>query len=64
MQNINRPILACTSETWVLSTSEEKSLAVFERKVLRSTHGPVKGTVNEELGTIMNCTLCMRTKLN
>jgi len=35
-----RPVLACGSETWVLSKSEEAVLGVFERKILRAICGP------------------------
>ena len=35
-----RPVLACGSETWVLSKSDEARLGVFERKVLRAIFGP------------------------
>jgi hypothetical protein len=34
-----RPVLACGSETWVLSKSEEAILGVFERKILRAIFG-------------------------
>jgi hypothetical protein len=37
-----RPVLTCASETWMLSTSDEEALAVFERKVFRSIYGPVR----------------------
>ena len=30
------------SAVWTLSTSDENSLAVWERKILRRIHGPVK----------------------
>jgi hypothetical protein len=33
-------VLACDSETWVLSKSEKTGLGVFERKVLRAIFGP------------------------
>jgi hypothetical protein len=32
--------LACGSETWVLSKSDENILGVFERKILRAIFGP------------------------
>jgi len=35
-----RPVLACGSETWVLSKSDEAVLGVFERKFLRAIFGP------------------------
>ena len=35
-----RPVLAYGSETWVLSTSDEIILGVFERNILRTIFGP------------------------
>ena len=35
-----RPVLACGSETWVLSKCDEAVLGVFERKILRAIFGP------------------------
>ena len=35
-----RPVLAYGSETWVLSKTDEASLGVFERKILRAIFGP------------------------
>ena len=35
-----RPVLACGSETWVLSKCDEAILGVFERKILRAIFGP------------------------
>jgi hypothetical protein len=32
------------SESWVLPASDGKALAVFERKVFRSTHDPIKNS--------------------
>jgi len=37
-----RPVLAYGSETWVLTTSDEAILGVFERKILRAIFGPTK----------------------
>jgi hypothetical protein len=37
-----RPVLTSASETWVLTKSDEKTLAVFERKILRAIYGPIK----------------------
>ena len=34
-----RPVLAYGSETWVLSKTDEASLGVFERKILRAIFG-------------------------
>jgi hypothetical protein len=36
------PVLTWASETWVLSTSGVKVIAVFEKKVLRSVYGPIR----------------------
>ena len=33
-------MLACGSETWVLTKSDEAILGVFERKILRAIFGP------------------------
>ena len=35
-----RPVLACGSETWVLSKCDEAILGVCERKILRAIFGP------------------------
>jgi len=35
-----KPVLAYSSETWVLSKSDEAILGVFERKILRAIFGP------------------------
>jgi len=35
-----RPVLACGSETWVLSKCVGAILGVFERKILRALFGP------------------------
>ena len=37
-----RPVLTYGSETWVLSKQDENRLSIFERKILRRIHGPVK----------------------
>ena len=36
-----RPVLTYASETWVLSKTNERQLAVFERKILRKIYGPL-----------------------
>ena len=36
-----KPVLTYASETWVLSKSNERLIAAFERKVLRKIFGPV-----------------------
>jgi len=43
-----RPVLAYGSETWVLSKSDEASLGIFERKILRATFGPTNDNGNGE----------------
>jgi hypothetical protein len=51
-------MLAYGSETWVLSKSDEASLGVFERKILRAIFGPTNDNVkwriryNNELYTL------------
>jgi hypothetical protein len=37
-----RPVATYGSESWTLTTEEERALAVFERKVLRKIYGAVK----------------------
>lgn len=37
-----RPVLTYGSETWTLTSSEEKEVAVFERKILRRIFGAVR----------------------
>jgi len=36
-----QPVLLYGAETWSLKTTDEKSLLVFERKILRTIYGPV-----------------------
>jgi glutamine amidotransferase PdxT len=55
-----KPVLTYAPETRVLSTCEEKVLAISERNVLRATYGP-EATMDGELGTIMNY---MRTRIS
>jgi len=53
-----KPVMAYGSETWVLSKSDEASLGVFERKVLRAIFGPTNDNgewrikYNDELYTL------------
>ena len=56
-----RPVLTYASETWVLSKTNERQLAVFERKILRKIYGPL---MREEYGvgdTIKNCMISTET---
>ena len=36
------PVVTYGLESWTLTMEEEKTLAVFERKILRKIYGPVK----------------------
>ena len=36
------PVVSYGSESWTLTMEEERTLAVFERKILRKIYGPVK----------------------
>ena len=49
-----RPVVTYGSESWTLTTEEERALAVFERKILRKLPGPVKETNYGELDKTMN----------
>jgi hypothetical protein len=55
-----RPVLTYASETWVSTKSDEKTLAVFERKILRAIYGPIKDNDGESDITL-NCMLYIRT---
>ena len=35
-------MVTCGSESWTLIVEEERTLAVFERKILRKIYGPMK----------------------
>jgi len=37
-----RPVFTYGSESWTVTMEEERTLAVFERKILRKIYGPVK----------------------
>ena len=37
-----RPVVTYGSESWTLTVEEERGLAVFERKILRTIYGPAK----------------------
>ena len=55
-----RPVVTYGSESWTLTTEEERALAVFERKILRKIYGPMKENElwrtrqNDELESIIN----------
>jgi hypothetical protein len=42
MTNLVRPVTTYGSETWTLTKSDENSLRIFERKILRKVYGPVQ----------------------
>jgi hypothetical protein len=58
LQKTRAVLLACGSETWVLSQSDEARLGVFERKVLRAIFAPTNDNgewrikYNDELYTL------------
>jgi hypothetical protein len=41
-KTVIRPVITCGSETWTLTKSDENSLRIFERKILRKVYGPVQ----------------------
>jgi len=41
-KTIIRPTVTYGSETWVLTTSDENQLKIFERKILRKIYGPTQ----------------------
>jgi hypothetical protein len=53
-----RPVVLCGSEAWCLTANDEKSLCVWERKVLRKIFGPIcvaeywRSRTNEEVGKL------------
>jgi hypothetical protein len=55
-----RPVVTYGSESWTLCMEEERTLAVFERKILRKIYAPVKEKElwrirrNDELEAIIN----------
>jgi hypothetical protein len=59
-RTLMRPVLRYASETWVLSKADERSLGLFERRILRCIFGAVhgKGTCrkmyNHELCKLFN----------
>jgi hypothetical protein len=40
-RTIIRPVVTYGSETWCLTTNDERNLRTWERKVLRKMYGPV-----------------------
>ena len=57
------PVVIYGSESWTLTMEEERTLAIFERKILRKIYGPVKENGlwrirrNDELEAIRERTL-------
>ena len=49
-----RPVITYGSESWTLTMEEERTLAVFERKILWKIHGPVKEMNYVEFDETMN----------
>jgi hypothetical protein len=41
-KTVLRPVTTYGSETWTLTKSDENSLRIFERKILRKIYGPVQ----------------------
>jgi hypothetical protein len=44
---IIRPVVTYGSEIWMMNTTHEEKLMIFERKIFRSIYGPVQDTNNE-----------------
>jgi hypothetical protein len=44
---IIRPVVTYGSDTWMMKTTLEEKLKIFERKILRSIYGPVQDRNNE-----------------
>jgi hypothetical protein len=42
-----KPVVTYGSETWMMNTTHEEKLKIFERKILRSIYGPVQDTNDE-----------------
>ena len=59
-----RPVVTCGSESWTLTVEEERTLAVFETKILRKIYGAVKENEiwrirqNDELEAIIKREYC------
>jgi len=53
-----RPVVLCGSEAWCLMANGEKTLRIWERKVLRKIFGPIcvagywRSRTNEEVGQL------------
>jgi hypothetical protein len=41
-QTVVRPVATYGSETWTLTKSDENSLRIFERKILRKIYRPLQ----------------------
>jgi hypothetical protein len=58
-KTVIRPVTTYGSETWTLTKSDENSLRIFERKILRKVYGPIQEgdtwriRYNEELNRII-----------
>jgi hypothetical protein len=49
-----RPVVSYGSESWTLTTEQERALVVFETKILRRIYGPVKENEYGEFDETMN----------
>ena len=41
------PVVTYGSETWMVNTTHEEKLKIFERKILRSIYGQIQDSNNE-----------------
>ena len=53
-KTVVRLVVTYGSETWTLTKSDENSLRIFERKILRKIYGPVQGGILGELDIMKN----------